>query len=179
MIVRYDLDEDVQVFLAEALRTRDVDTVHAYEAGRAAMTMRRSWRLQPSSNSPCVLRAATASCDLGPVEYRHGPHTTFRIDYHFVWITKYRYKALTGDVAERLSLGVEHPPEGHGRRGTARRVAHPRGQLARLDSQRVATARRRSRGREGVERVDALGRLRAVEGCQASVEVEVRHGGRG
>lgn len=36
------------------------------------------------------------------MEYRHGPHTTFRIEYHFVWITKYRYKVLTGDVAERL-----------------------------------------------------------------------------
>ena len=36
------------------------------------------------------------------MEYRRGPHTTYRIEYHFVWITKYRYKALTGDVAERL-----------------------------------------------------------------------------
>ena len=36
------------------------------------------------------------------MEYRRGPHTTYRIEYHFVWITKYRYRALTGDVAERL-----------------------------------------------------------------------------
>ena len=36
------------------------------------------------------------------MEYRRGPHTTYRIEYHFVWITKYRYKALRCDVAERL-----------------------------------------------------------------------------
>lgn len=34
MIVRFYLDEDVQVFLAEALRARGVDALHAYEAGR-------------------------------------------------------------------------------------------------------------------------------------------------
>ncbi len=33
MIVRFYLDEDVQVFLAEALRVRGVDTLHVYEAG--------------------------------------------------------------------------------------------------------------------------------------------------
>lgn len=32
MSVRFYLDEDVQVFLAEALRTRGIDAVHVYEA---------------------------------------------------------------------------------------------------------------------------------------------------
>ena len=36
------------------------------------------------------------------MEYRYGSHTVFNIDYHFVWVTKYRYKVLTGDVALRV-----------------------------------------------------------------------------
>jgi putative transposase len=35
------------------------------------------------------------------MEYRYGSHTVFRIEYHFVWVTKYRYKVLTGDVGQR------------------------------------------------------------------------------
>jgi len=35
------------------------------------------------------------------VEYRTSGHTVFDIKYHFVWITKYRYKILRGRVAER------------------------------------------------------------------------------
>lgn len=35
------------------------------------------------------------------MDYRKGSHTTYAIEYHFVWSTKYRRKALTGDVAER------------------------------------------------------------------------------
>ncbi len=34
--------------------------------------------------------------------YRYGSHTVFQIEYHFVWVTKYRYKVLTGEVAERV-----------------------------------------------------------------------------
>ena len=34
--------------------------------------------------------------------YRHSSHATYEIQYHFVWITKYRYKVLTGKVAMRL-----------------------------------------------------------------------------
>jgi putative transposase len=34
--------------------------------------------------------------------YRTGPHTKYRIEYHFVWITKYRYQVLQGDVALRI-----------------------------------------------------------------------------
>ena len=34
-------------------------------------------------------------------EYRKGPHTVYDIQYHFVWVTKYRYHILTGDIAQR------------------------------------------------------------------------------
>ena len=33
------------------------------------------------------------------MEYRTGSHTVYDIEYHVVWITKYRYKVLTGEVA--------------------------------------------------------------------------------
>lgn len=36
------------------------------------------------------------------MEYRTGPHTKYKIEYHFVWITQYRYHILTGDIALRL-----------------------------------------------------------------------------
>ncbi len=36
------------------------------------------------------------------MEYRYGSHTVFNIKYHFVWVTKYRYKVLVGDVALRV-----------------------------------------------------------------------------
>ena len=35
-------------------------------------------------------------------EYNHGSHTVHDIKYHFVWLTKYRYKVLTGAIATRL-----------------------------------------------------------------------------
>jgi len=35
------------------------------------------------------------------VEYRSGSHTRYDIKYHLVWITKYRYQVLRGDVALR------------------------------------------------------------------------------
>ena len=34
-------------------------------------------------------------------EYKKGPHTVYEIQYHFVWVTKYRYHILKGDVALR------------------------------------------------------------------------------
>ena len=34
--------------------------------------------------------------------YGKGPHTVHDIQYHFVWVTKYRYKILTGDIALRM-----------------------------------------------------------------------------
>jgi len=36
------------------------------------------------------------------MEYRHGSHTKFKIEYHFVWVTKYRYLVLKGDIAVRI-----------------------------------------------------------------------------
>jgi putative transposase len=36
------------------------------------------------------------------MEYRYGSHTVFQIEYHFVWVTKYRYPVLKGEVAERV-----------------------------------------------------------------------------
>ncbi len=36
------------------------------------------------------------------MEYRTGSHTKYKVEYHFVWVTKYRYQVLTGDVALRL-----------------------------------------------------------------------------
>ena len=35
-------------------------------------------------------------------EYRSSSHTVYDIKYHFVWITKYRYKILRRKVAFRL-----------------------------------------------------------------------------
>ena len=35
-------------------------------------------------------------------EYRHGSHTVFSIHLHVVWITKYRKKVMTGEVAFRI-----------------------------------------------------------------------------
>ncbi len=32
------------------------------------------------------------------MEYRYGSHTVFKIQYHFVFVTKYRYPVLEGDV---------------------------------------------------------------------------------
>lgn len=36
------------------------------------------------------------------MEYRHGSHTRYKIEYHFVWVTKYRYEVLTGEVGKRV-----------------------------------------------------------------------------
>ena len=35
------------------------------------------------------------------VEYRTSAQAVFEIKYHFVWITKHRYKILRGPIAER------------------------------------------------------------------------------
>ena len=34
-------------------------------------------------------------------DYNNGSHTVYDIKYHFVWITKYRYKILKGNIALR------------------------------------------------------------------------------
>ena len=36
------------------------------------------------------------------MEYRYGSHTVYNIEYHFVWVTKYRYQVLKGDIALRV-----------------------------------------------------------------------------
>ena len=36
------------------------------------------------------------------MKYRYGSHTVYDIEYHFVWVTKYRKPALRGDVALRV-----------------------------------------------------------------------------
>ncbi|WP_353571084.1 transposase, partial [Candidatus Albibeggiatoa sp. nov. BB20] len=36
------------------------------------------------------------------MEYRYGSHTVYNIEYHFVWVTKYRYQVLTGEVGLRV-----------------------------------------------------------------------------
>ena len=36
------------------------------------------------------------------MEYRQGSHTKYKIEYHFVWVTKYRYHLLQGDIALRV-----------------------------------------------------------------------------
>ncbi len=35
------------------------------------------------------------------MDYRYGSHTIFLIEYDFVRVTKYRYQAPSGEVAER------------------------------------------------------------------------------
>ena len=36
------------------------------------------------------------------MDYRYGSHTVYKIEYHFVWVTKYRYSVLKGEVGERV-----------------------------------------------------------------------------
>lgn len=36
------------------------------------------------------------------MEYKYGSYTVFQIEYCFVWVTKYRYQVLRGEVAERI-----------------------------------------------------------------------------
>ena len=32
------------------------------------------------------------------MDYRYRSHTIYNIEYHFVWVTKYRYQVLQGDI---------------------------------------------------------------------------------
>jgi len=36
------------------------------------------------------------------MDYRYGSHTIFKIEYHFVFVTKYRYELLKGDVGHKV-----------------------------------------------------------------------------
>ncbi len=35
------------------------------------------------------------------MDYRYGSHTIYKVCYHFVFVTKYRYKVLRGDIGLR------------------------------------------------------------------------------
>lgn len=37
------------------------------------------------------------------MDYSRGSHTKYKIEYHFVWVTKCRYQVLQGDLALRVS----------------------------------------------------------------------------
>lgn len=45
------------------------------------------------------------------MDYRYGSHTVYQIEYHFVWVTKYRYQVLTGEVAQRVRELVQQTCE--------------------------------------------------------------------
>jgi len=45
------------------------------------------------------------------MKYRYGSHTVYDIENHFVRVTKYRYKVLTGDVALRVREWVRQTCE--------------------------------------------------------------------
>ena len=45
------------------------------------------------------------------MEYRYGSHTVFNNEYHFVWVTKYRYHVLKGDIALRVREPVRQTCE--------------------------------------------------------------------
>ncbi len=36
------------------------------------------------------------------MEYRYGSHTVYNIEYHFVWVTKYRYQVLIRAISLRV-----------------------------------------------------------------------------
>ncbi len=36
------------------------------------------------------------------VDYKTGGHSVYEMKYHFVWVTKYRYHILTGEIAHRV-----------------------------------------------------------------------------
>ncbi|MGR5864101.1 IS200/IS605 family transposase [Bacillus cereus] len=36
------------------------------------------------------------------VNYKTGSHSVYEMKYHFVWVTKYRYHILTGEIAHRV-----------------------------------------------------------------------------
>ena len=49
-----------------------------------------------------------------PNEYNKGSHTIYDIKYHIIWVTKYRYKMLTGRIAERLRELIRQGCEARG-----------------------------------------------------------------
>jgi hypothetical protein len=41
--------------------------------------------------------------DWGMESYKRGSHTVWDCKYHLVWVTKYRYAVLGGDVGQRAA----------------------------------------------------------------------------
>ncbi|MGL5514761.1 MAG: transposase, partial [Sporomusa sp.] len=37
-----------------------------------------------------------------PTEYNKSSHSVYDIKYHIIWVTKYRYKILGGNMSKRL-----------------------------------------------------------------------------
>lgn len=35
-------------------------------------------------------------------EYRRGPHSVYDVQYHLVWVTKYRHRILVGEIGTRV-----------------------------------------------------------------------------
>ena len=46
--------------------------------------------------------------------YRTGAHTVYNIEYHFVWVTKYRYHVLKGEIAHRVVELIRQSCESRG-----------------------------------------------------------------
>ena len=44
------------------------------------------------------------------MDYRYGSHRVFQIEYHFVRVTKYRYKILAAGLAGRTHCGQPGRP---------------------------------------------------------------------
>ena len=62
------------------------------------------WKPSPLGGDSCGSGAVVLSFEKKEdfVEnYRKGSHTVHDIKYHFVWITKYRYNVMVGDIAIR------------------------------------------------------------------------------
>jgi putative transposase len=47
-------------------------------------------------------------------EYNKGSHTVYDIKYHIIWVTKYRYKVLSGEKAVRLRELIRQGCEARG-----------------------------------------------------------------
>jgi putative transposase len=45
------------------------------------------------------------------MEYRYGIHIVYKIQCHFVFVTKYRYKVLKGDVSLKVCELIRQPYE--------------------------------------------------------------------
>lgn len=69
------------------------------------------------------------------MDYRYGSHTGYNIEYHFVWVTQYRYTVLIGRRrTTRTGTGPANLRHLRAQDAERRRVgAHGRGRLGRRD----------------------------------------------